>query len=198
MKKIRIFGFIVILMMYSISCEELPDPAGERGVAVVPGISGLNPGVFDVNDLANKIIEDLNDELGRFKLELNIQQEMPLIKFDFGLVEQILHNLVLNATQYSNPGTTIRIKIYYDQPNFIMQVMDRGPGFPPGELQNVFNKFYRLAGNYSGGTGLGLSIVKGFVDAHNGIVVIENRQNGGARITVKIPTEIHEINKLMS
>ena len=43
-------------MMYSISCEELPDPAGERGVAVVPGISGLNPGVFDVNDLANAYV----------------------------------------------------------------------------------------------------------------------------------------------
>lgn len=56
MKKIKILGFIVILMMYSISCEELPDPAGERGVAVVPGISGLNPGVFDVNDLQNSFV----------------------------------------------------------------------------------------------------------------------------------------------
>lgn len=150
----------------------------------------------DVNDLANKVIDDLKEELARFKLELNIQQEMPLIKFDFGLVEQILHNLVLNATQYSKPGTTIRIKMYYDQPNFLLKVMDRGPGFPAGELQNVFNKFYRLAGNYSGGTGLGLSIVKGFTDAHNGIVYIENRQNGGARITVKIPTEIHDIENM--
>ncbi len=43
-------------MMYSISCEELPDPAGERGVAVVPGISGLDPGVFDVNDLAHAYV----------------------------------------------------------------------------------------------------------------------------------------------
>jgi two-component system, OmpR family, sensor histidine kinase KdpD len=151
----------------------------------------------DVNDLANKVVDDLKEELVRFRVELNIQQEMPLIRFDFGLVEQILHNLVLNATQYSNPGTTIRIKMYYDQPNFLMQVMDRGPGFPESELQNVFNKFYRLAGNYSGGTGLGLSIVKGFTDAHNGIVFIENRQNGGARITVKIPTEIHEIDKII-
>jgi len=56
MKKIKILGFIVILMMYSISCDELPDPAGERGVAVVPGITGLNPGVFDVNDLQNSFV----------------------------------------------------------------------------------------------------------------------------------------------
>lgn len=57
MKKIKILGFIVILMMYSISCEELPDPAGERGVGVVPGITSLNPGVFDVNDLQHAYVQ---------------------------------------------------------------------------------------------------------------------------------------------
>ncbi|MCU0456929.1 MAG: hypothetical protein MUE74_11555 [Bacteroidales bacterium] len=56
MKKIKLFGFILILIMYSVSCEELPDPAGERGVAAVPGITGLNPGVFDVNDLENSYV----------------------------------------------------------------------------------------------------------------------------------------------
>lgn len=57
MKKIKTLGFILILIMYSISCEELPDPAGERGAAVVPGISGLNPGVYDVNDLQNAFVQ---------------------------------------------------------------------------------------------------------------------------------------------
>ncbi|MGA1977494.1 MAG: sensor histidine kinase KdpD [Bacteroidales bacterium] len=151
----------------------------------------------DVHDLANKVSEELKSDLERFNLEININEDMPLVKIDFGLMEQVLHNLVLNATQYSKAGTTIRIKMYYDQQNFFMQVMDRGPGFPPGEVQNVFNKFYRLEGSISGGTGLGLSIVKGFVQAHNGTVMIENRQNGGARITVKIPTEVPDLNKIL-
>jgi hypothetical protein len=56
MKKIKILGFIITLIMFSISCEDLPDPAGERGVAIVPGISGLNPGVFDINDLQNSYV----------------------------------------------------------------------------------------------------------------------------------------------
>jgi two-component system sensor histidine kinase KdpD len=63
--------------------------------------------------------------------------------------------------------------------------------------QNVFNKFYRLEGSISGGIGLGLSIVKGFVQAHNGNVTIENRKNGGAIITIKIPTEITDVNKIL-
>ncbi len=155
------------------------------------------PDWHDVHDLANKVIEVLKNELERFNLEVSIPDEMPLVKIDIGLMEQVLHNLVLNSTQYSKTGTTIRIKMYYDHQSFIMQVMDRGPGFPPNELQNVFNKFYRLEGSVSGGTGLGLSIVKGFVQAHNGNVTIENRKNGGSIITVKIPTEIHDLNKIL-
>jgi two-component system sensor histidine kinase KdpD len=150
----------------------------------------------DVNDLANKVIVVLKNELEKFNLEISIPDDMPLVKIDFGLMEHVLHNLVLNATQYSKPGTTIRIKMYYDHQSFIMQVMDRGPGFPPDELQNVFNKFYRLDGSISGGTGLGLSIVRGFVQAHNGNVTIENRKNGGSIITVKIPAEIHDMKNI--
>jgi two-component system, OmpR family, sensor histidine kinase KdpD len=153
-----------------------------------------NPDWCDAHDLSAKVVDDLKDELAPFNLEINIPENMPLVRVDIGLMEQVLHNLVLNSTQYATPGTTIRIKMYYDKPSFIMQIMDRGPGFPPNELLNVFDKFYRLEKNFPGGLGLGLSIVKGFVDAHNGTVTAENRQNGGAVITVRIPSEIHNIN----
>lgn len=155
----------------------------------------LKPDWHDVHDLVNKVADILKKDLEKFILEINIPAEMPLVKIDIGLMETVLHNLVLNAIQYADPGTTIRIKTYYDHGNFILQVMDRGPGFPQNELENVFNKFYRLQGSIAGGTGLGLSIVKGFVQAHNGTVIIENRKNGGAKITVSIPTEIPELDK---
>jgi two-component system sensor histidine kinase KdpD len=72
-------------------------------------------------------------------------------------------------------------------------VLDRGPGFPPDALENVFNKFFRVDEKGTGGLGLGLSIVKGFAEAHKGNVVAENRQGGGAVVTVFIPSEIPEI-----
>jgi two-component system, OmpR family, sensor histidine kinase KdpD len=151
----------------------------------------------DVHDLANKVAEELKHELERFNLEVIIPDDMPFVNIDFGLMDHALHNLVLNSTQYSSPGTTIRIKMYYDNRNFVVQVMDRGSGFPPEELQYVFNKFYRLDGSISGGTGLGLSIVKGFVEAHNGNVAIENRKNGGSVITISIPTETPDFNNIL-
>ena len=74
--------------------------------------------------------------------------------------------------------------------------MDRGKGFPESELSSVFNKFYRGKDATAGGTGLGLSIVKGFVEAHQGTVIAENRQNGGAIFTIRIPVEISEMDKV--
>ena len=86
--------------------------------------------------------------------------------------------------------------MYYEKPHFVMQVMDRGPGFPQDAIPYVFNKFYRVEGTQTGGTGLGLSIVKGFVESLNGTVKIENRKNGGARITIRIPSDVPDLGQI--
>jgi two-component system sensor histidine kinase KdpD len=153
------------------------------------------PDWCDVHDLANKVSDNLKQELSPFKLSVVIPANMPLVNVDFGLIEQVLHNLVLNATQNAPVGTNIRLKFFYDHGFLTIQVMDRGKGFPPSELSLVFNKFYRGEDAKTGGTGLGLSIVKGFVEAHGGTVIAENRQNGGAIFTIKIPVKISEIDQ---
>jgi two-component system sensor histidine kinase KdpD len=150
----------------------------------------------DVHDLINRIIENLHAELASFNLMVVIPDDMPLVRLDFGLMEQILHNLVYNACQYAIKNTNLRIKTYYDQGNFVLEVMDRGPGFPKDALPFIFNKFYRVEGSKAGGTGLGLSIVKGFVEAQKGTVTVENRQHGGARFVIKIPSDIPDIENM--
>lgn len=147
----------------------------------------------DLHDLVNKVTQTLAAELKPFNLHVVLSDEMPLVKLDFGLMEQVIHNLLLNATQHAPEGSNIRLKFFYDAGWLMIQVMDRGPGFSLNDLNMVFHKFYRGESAISGGTGLGLSIVKGFVEAHNGTIVAENRNNGGARFTIKIPTEISNI-----
>lgn len=147
----------------------------------------------DIHDLINKVSENLNDELKQFSLHVVIPDDIPFVKIDFGLMEQVLYNLIYNATQYAPPSTNIRVKAFYDNGIMTLQVMDRGPGFPKKEISLIFNKFYRVEGSKAGGTGLGLSIAKGFVEAHKGTIIVENRQNGGAKFTIKIPTEILQV-----
>ncbi len=142
---------------------------------------------YDMNDLVNKVSDDLKDDLKNFNFSVSIPDDMPMVKFDFGLMEQVLYNLLFNACEYAPAFTNIRLNIQYENNEMIIGIMDRGPGFPKEALKNVFKKFFRVDGSKPGGLGLGLSIVKGFIDAHKGLITVENRKNGGAKFTIRIP-----------
>jgi Osmosensitive K+ channel histidine kinase len=147
----------------------------------------------DINDIVNSALKNLQKELQPFSFEVIIAPDTPMVKLDFGLTEQVLHNLVYNATQHAKAGSNIRIKVFFDNQTLTIQVMDRGPGFADADIGHIFDKFYRVSGSKPGGMGLGLSIVKGFVEAQGGTVIVENRTNGGARFTVKIPSLVPDI-----
>jgi two-component system sensor histidine kinase KdpD len=151
---------------------------------------------YDINDLVNKAADDLKEELKPFTLKIEVQDDMPLVKTDFGLIEQVLYNLLINSTQYAPPASEIILSVGYSSGTMELEVTDNGPGFPENELKNVFKKFFRVDGSKTGGLGLGLSIAKGFVEAHGGSIAIENRQSGGARFTIRIPTETPDIKNL--
>ncbi len=146
----------------------------------------------DIHDLINKVTENLQEELRPFQLHVVIPDDTPLVKIDFGLMEQVLYNIIYNATQYASSSNNLRIKAFCDNGLLTIQVMDRGPGFQAKEISLIFNKFFRVEGSKAGGTGLGLSIAKGFTEAHKGNISVENRQNGGAKFTIKIPTETQD------
>ena len=147
----------------------------------------------DINDLINKAIEDLREELKPFSLKITIPEEMPLIRIDFGLMEQVIYNLLFNSTQSTPAGSSIEINTDYKEGEMILVVTDEGPGFPETELENIFKKFVRIDESKTGGLGLGLSIVKGFVEAHNGSIKVENTKKHSAKFTIKIPSEKPEI-----
>jgi len=79
----------------------------------------------------------------------------------------------------------------------ILIISDNGKGFSDEELKLLFSKFYRATAKTTGGTGLGLSIVKGFVEAHNGTVKVENNVPTGAKFTLEIPAESLELEDIM-
>ena len=148
---------------------------------------------YDINDLVNKVSEDLSDELKPFSLKVAIPEEMPLVKIDFGLMEQVLYNLLFNATQYAPAASEIELNTKYENGEMVVELIDKGPGFPETELNNVFKKFFRVDGSITGGLGLGLSIAKGFVEAHKGLISVTNVKPRGAKFTIRIPSEMPDI-----
>lgn len=142
----------------------------------------------DINDLFNKVTDDLKDDLRPFSLRVHIPEDMPMVKIDFGLMEQVLYNIIFNSTQYAPAASLIGLTADYTDGELIIVVTDKGPGLPESELKNVFKKFFRVDGSKTGGLGLGLSIGKGFVEAHNGQISVDNSDEGGAVFTIRIPS----------
>lgn len=152
----------------------------------------------DLKELIYNVLDHLKEELQFHKIVVNVDENLPLFKLDYGLMEQILYNLVFNASQYTPKGAKIEIKVDYN-PNVdfeynpeksapcVISVSDDGDGFPEEEINKVFDKFYRLQNSKTGGTGLGLSIVKGFVEAQNGKVTLENKEDGGSEFKLCFP-----------
>jgi K+-sensing histidine kinase KdpD len=151
---------------------------------------------YDVNDLINKVTDELKDELKPFFVNITIPDEMPPVKIDFGLMEHVLYNLLFNATQYAPGASAIEIRAYYMMGKLIIELLDQGPGLPEGQIRDVFTKFFRVDGCKPGGLGLGLSIAKGFVEAHNGTIEVENRKEGGAMFIVSLPSAIPDMNNM--
>lgn len=148
----------------------------------------LRPDWHDINDLINKVISDLDNELKDFRVKIEIQADMPLVRLDYGLIEHVLYNLLLNATQYAPPGSLISVSVSHGNGEMVLVVKDSGPGFPADKIGRVFNKFFRVENSRTGGLGLGLSIVKGFIEAHKGNIKVANAPEGGAVFTITIPS----------
>jgi len=141
----------------------------------------------DIHDVINAAVKGLDRELSHHSVIVKVQDEMPLVKLDFGLVEQALTNLVHNAAVHTPEGSSITIDAKVEERQCVFVVADSGPGLAKDDLPKVFEKFYRAEGMKSGGSGLGLTIAKGFAEAHKGTLTARNRDSGGAEFTLKIP-----------
>lgn len=97
-------------------------------------------------------------------------------------------NLIDNAAKY---GGEARVSLEQQDEVVIVRVEDRGPGIPEAERENVFEAFYRMEDSRSretGGTGLGMTVARNIVRAHGGDVVLSNRDGGGLRVEVLLPS----------
>lgn len=157
------------------------------------GRISLHTDWHDVNDLVNTVLTELAEDLQRHLISLSVPDDMPPVRFDFGLMQQVLHNLLLNATEHAPANSEIGIGISHHYNMLHIEIADRGPGFPEDMIGQAFNKFFRGEQEKPGGLGLGLSIVRGFVEAHRGTITLENRAGGGALFRIMIPSEIPDI-----
>jgi len=128
------------------------------------------------------------NSLANHAIQVDLPANLPLLEFDTLLMERVFCNLLENAAKYTPPGSKITISARQNGNWVDISVADNGPGLPRGKEEVLFEKFTRGKGESTiSGVGLGLSIVRAIVEAHHGTVHAENRPEGGARFTIRLP-----------
>lgn len=144
----------------------------------------------DVAELVAGARRRIERQLGGRTLDLAIASDLPLIRVDAVLIEQVLVNLLDNAMKYSPASSPVRVECRAEKGEVRIAVIDRGPGIPEADREKVFDMFYRVkqGDSRAAGTGLGLAICRGIVAAHGGTIRASAGTDGqGTRMEVRLP-----------
>jgi PAS domain S-box-containing protein len=150
----------------------------------------LHPEPISVLPIMQQVVEQTQARTAERPFRLPIKPGLPLVFADRDRVAEIFANLLDNADKYSPLGKEVVIGVRADQTEVTLSVRDFGPGLPPGDLERVFEKFYRTDSSDSQvayGYGLGLYVCRRLVEAQGGRIWAENHPNGGAVFSFALP-----------
>ena len=141
----------------------------------------------DIHDIVNSVLDQFKTEMDTHQIVVNIPDDLPEVYVDHVLIEQVIKNIFQNELIYTPKDSKIEIQALHDEKNASIIISDNGKGIPESELENIFEKFYRINSKIAGGTGLGLSIAKGIIEAMHGTISAENKLTGGLKFIIKLP-----------
>jgi K+-sensing histidine kinase KdpD len=151
----------------------------------------LEKQVVNLRLLAQEVVEQLHAQAAERNITLSLhgKDNIPNLRGDAHRLRQAIANLVDNAIKYDREGGLIEITLSSNRVRVQVSVQDKGMGIAPGDLELVFNKFYRASGNRDqlNGAGLGLSIAKKIIEAHGGDIWVESELGIGSCFTFSLP-----------
>jgi two-component system sensor histidine kinase KdpD len=143
-----------------------------------------------IDEVTGAVLNRLREAIGKRDIRLQVPDDLPLVRCDEVMIEQVVFNLVENALKHTPPESPVRITVKAWPAVMEVSVADSGPGLPPGEEQLVFDKFHRGRREAAqSGFGLGLTICKTIVEAHGGQISARNLSEGGAEFRFSLPLD---------
>jgi len=141
-----------------------------------------------VNDIFIKILTFMEPELERKKivLEMLLDQDMPKISLDQGLIHRACLNILVNGVQAMPEGGKLSVETRREKTAgmVLLVVSDTGGGMSLEKQEHIFTPFYT---DKNRGTGLGLAIVKNIVDSHHGTISVDSKEGEGSTFTIALP-----------
>jgi two-component system sensor histidine kinase KdpD len=154
------------------------------------GAVAPNAAPHDLREIVGSALRRASKILSGHPVALEFAPDLPMLSLDAVLFEQVMFNLLDNASKYSTPDAAIKVRAWRDGGVVQLQIMDEGEGIPETDLEKIFDKFYRAqkGDQVRAGTGLGLAISRGFVEAMQGTIEAANRPDRkGAIFTIRLP-----------
>ncbi len=148
---------------------------------------------FDLNVLLNDLVDVVNYEVPEGKPGITWKPVQPFpYRGDRELLWRAMENLLRNALRHTDPDNGVILNLERERKQVHLSVRDFGPGLPEGELQKIFEPFYRVQESRdrgSGGHGLGLSIAANAVRRHGGRIAARNANDGGLIVQISLPLD---------
>lgn len=142
---------------------------------------------YDIGEMIADVRTRLSGRMQQHPLDVQIEDDLPILPFDYVEIAQVLTNLIENAVKYTPSGTPITVSARHRPGRIEVAVHDAGPGIPPNQQARIFEKFYRAPGTMTAGTGIGLAISKGLVEAHGGEITVESGTGTGTTFRFTLP-----------
>jgi two-component system sensor histidine kinase KdpD len=143
-----------------------------------------------LGEIAGSVLRRLHEPLAGHPLQIRLPADLPLVRVDATLIEQVFANLLENAARYTPAGTKVALRAERRDDELLVSVEDEGAGLPPGDPERLFAKFQRgSAEGAIAGVGLGLAICRAIVRLHGGRIWAERRAGGGAAFRFTLPVE---------
>lgn len=118
----------------------------------------------------------------------DIPPQLPQMEVDNERMRQVIINLLSNAIKFSDPGSSVNVKVEKRKSELLFQVSDHGVGIRPEAMTHLFERFYRAEGKMvRGGTGLGLYISRQIIEAHGGHIWAESKFGEGSTFSFTLP-----------
>jgi signal transduction histidine kinase len=149
-----------------------------------------------IPDVVDEVLENTATLIAAsgFTVERHIEQDLPPVSVDFGVLSQCLQNLITNAIKYGGQSKWIGIRATASKsgkPKLIeLAVEDHGIGIEHEDLKHIFEPFYRspkVMESPVHGTGLGLALAKNFAEAMGGWLTVASKPGKGSAFTIHLP-----------
>ena len=158
------------------------------------GALTLQKSLSDTTQLLRKQVEGSHilASTNKQKLSFSYDNSIPQIRVDKALMARVFSNLLSNALKFTPERGKVQVHIKLEENRLIYSIADSGPGVPEHERERIFEKFAQVDGGERRGAGLGLTFCKMVVEAHDGTLVVEESNLGGALFRLTLPFKREE------